>query len=120
MSNFTLSKHAVVRAAQRNVNNEALYIVLNYGVDVPAGVSISKRSLRVSQLPELYEDGFSVNVVEKALNLEAVVSNDGSVITCYKTDRTKCLRRKRSRHKNIRTNRSVSYHQKPVGCPSVS
>lgn len=101
MSNFTLSKHAVVRSAQRNVNNQALDVVLSYGVDIPAGASICKRSLRESQLQELYQDGFSTNIVEKALNLEAVVHNDGSVITCYKIDRNILLRRKR-RHINNR------------------
>ena len=99
MSNFTLSNHAAVRTAQRNVNNEVLNIVLTYGFDVPAGVLISKRSLRLSQLQEIYEDGFSVNVVEKALNLEVVVRNDGLVITCYKVDRAKHLRRKTRRFK---------------------
>ena len=102
MSNFTLSKHAVVRTAQRNVNKDALDIVLTYGVDIPAGAAISKRSLRVSQLQELYNDGFSVIAIEKAFNLMAVVSNDGVIITCYRIDRKICCRRKNSRYKSKR------------------
>ena len=103
MSNFTLSNHATVRTAQRNVKKDALDIVLTYGVDIPAGAGVSKRSLRVSQLQEIYQDGFSVNAIEKAFNLEAVVSNDGVIITCYKIDRKIFRRRKNSRCKSKRT-----------------
>ena len=111
MSNFTLSHHATVRTTQRNVNNDALDIVLTYGFDVPAGALISKRSLRLSHLQEIYEDGFSVNVVEKALNLEVVVRNDGLVITCYKVDRTKHLRRKTRRFKCRDKNATIQRHK---------
>ena len=84
MSSFSLSNHATFRASQRNINKDALDIVLIYGVDVPAGVSVSKRSLRTAHLQEIYQDDVPINVIEQALNLEVVVANDGVVITCYK------------------------------------
>ena len=84
MSSFSLSNHATFRVSQRNIDKDAIDIVLTYGVDIPAGASVSKRSLRMAHLQEIYQDDFPVNAIERALNLEVIVANDGTVITCYK------------------------------------
>jgi hypothetical protein len=104
MNNFNLSKHASARTVQRNITSDALDIVLLYGIDLPAGCSVNKRSLRLSQLQELYYEGFSATNIEKAYQLEVVVGDDGCVITCYKINRAAHLRRKTKRLKSSNRN----------------
>lgn len=106
MSSFHLSKHADFRKSQRNITQEELDIVLSYGVDSPAGNSVSKRSLRLSQVEELFNEGFASKIIEKALHTEVIVKNDGTVITCYRMDRKTSILCREKQRQTRRTRRS--------------
>ena len=103
MINFQLSNHAKSRSTQRNIHSEELELVLEYGTDVPAGSETNRRFLRQYQFQEIHNDGYSVQTIERAFGLEAIVSNEGLVITCYKvrSGKPNIRRKKHSSFKRI-------------------
>lgn len=80
----TRSLHAEERIAQRGICSEALALVALYGKAFPAGGGCEKRKVHIKQMSELCEAGYKLHVVERAMNLTAVFSPEGELITCYK------------------------------------
>jgi hypothetical protein len=81
---ITATTHAQERIAQRAVCPEALALVSLHGFDCPAGRGCFQRELRDSQINDLYEQGFALAVIEKALRLRVIYSGEEELITCYK------------------------------------
>lgn len=79
--NFT--KHAKYRVAQRGVCNDALELLFLYGHDMPAGGGCFRREIWNRQVSELHDLGFPLSLIERALRLEAVISEVGAVVTVY-------------------------------------
>jgi hypothetical protein len=105
MIDFKISKHAEVRSAQRNIGYKEIEIVLRYGTDLPAGVGVSRRFLQLCQLQELQNDGYRVQIIERALGLELILKENGLVITCYKARIGRTLVRRKKHRKGKRINR---------------
>src|SRR5690606_32266928 len=72
---ITTTAHARQRIAQRGVCQKALALLSLNGMDSPAGAGRVRRELRYSQMAELHEQGYSLEVIDKALRLEAIFSN---------------------------------------------
>lgn len=79
-----ITRHAALRVAQRNICAQALELVTMHGVDVPAGGGLMRREVRYDQVTALHAEGFSLDVIEKALRLEAIFASDETLVTCYK------------------------------------
>lgn len=92
MSYQPMTKHAVERIAQRGVQSQALEVVLTYGADAPARGGCLKRELRHAQVNEILADGVSFDVVEAALKIEAILSREERLVTCYQRA-PRCLNR---------------------------
>lgn len=75
--------HAERRIEQRGIRQDALQLVLVHGHDVPAGEGCVRRELRLPQTSELLAEGFSLRTIEAALRIEAILSGDDNLITCY-------------------------------------
>jgi site-specific recombinase XerD len=102
-----MTKHVAQRIAQRGVRTEALNVVLAYGEDVPACNGCLKRELRHAQAVHLIADGLPLEVVETALKIEAIVSRDERLVTCYMRA-PQCIKRSSIRvRKQIRYGRRV-------------
>lgn len=82
--NFTRSPHAEERIAQRGVCPNALELVALFGTAFPAGGGCEKRKVHIKQMSDLCEAGYPLHIIERAMNLTAVFSSDGELITCYK------------------------------------
>lgn len=100
--------HANRRIAQRGICPEALDLVCTYGIDMPAGNGCVRRELRQNQAQSLLQEGFAIDVVERALRTEAIYSRDEALITCYlRTPRSTARRaRGKSAHTITRTRRA--------------
>ena len=104
--NMTITKtiHAQHRIAQRGICIEALMLVALYGTDFPAGRGCVRRALHLSQTTDLNEQGYNFALIEKALHLEAVFSNEDELITCYqRSPKRACLGTSRGRKRNHAT-----------------
>ena len=77
------TRHAERRIAQRGLCPDALQLVLVHGHDLPAGEGCVRREIRLSQISELSAEGFSLRTIEGALRIEAILSGDDVLITCY-------------------------------------
>lgn len=92
------TQHAEQRLAQRNVSLEALEILISFGTDLPAGQGRVRRELHAIQAAELRAEGYCAALVDKALRIEAILSADGVLITCYqRTPRARIGRAQRRR-----------------------
>lgn len=92
MSDHLMTKHAADRIAQRGVHPEALNVVLAYGEDAPARDGCLKRELRHTQVHEALADGVPLKIIEAALKIEAIVSREERLVTCYMRS-PRCLNR---------------------------
>ena len=81
--NFTTTRHAAERIAQRGVRLDALEIVLAYGDDIPAAGDCRRREFRHCRMGEALADNVPLSVLEAALKIEAVVSSKDQLVTCY-------------------------------------
>ncbi len=107
MSHQLMTKHAVERMSQRGVSSQALEVVLTYGADTPAYDGCLKRALRHAEVNEILADGISLDVVEAALKIEAVLSQEERLVTCYQRA-PRCLNRATRRQRiNNRYGRRV-------------
>ena len=77
------TRHAERRIEQRGIRPDALQLVLVHGHDLPAGEGCVRRELRLCQISELSAEGFSLRTIEAALRVEAILSGDDILITCY-------------------------------------
>ncbi|MCT8159364.1 hypothetical protein [Pseudoruegeria sp. SHC-113] len=101
----TITAHANQRIAQRGICRKALNLVALYGHDTPARNGSKAREIRVSQFSELYELGFAVTTIEKALRIRAIITRDEKVQTCYHRPPEKHARPRRSKQvRSLRPN----------------
>ena len=77
------TRHAERRIEQRRISPDALQLVLVHGHDLPAGEGCVRREIRLSQISELSAEGFPLRTIEAALRIEAILSGDDVLITCY-------------------------------------
>lgn len=81
--NIVTTRHASKRLAQRNICLEALALLTLYGIDGPAGDGRVRRELRNHQVGDLHAEGLSLQIIDRALRLEAIYSAEDILITCY-------------------------------------
>lgn len=82
-SNARVTRHAALRLAQRGICVHALELLTMHGIDVPAGRGQMRRELRGYQVGALHAEGFSLEIINKALRLEAIFTSDETLVTCY-------------------------------------
>ncbi len=82
-ANTPMTRHATLRLAQRGICKHALELLTLHGIDVPAGRGYVRRELRGYQVGALHAEGFSLEIIDKALRLEAIFTSDEALVTCY-------------------------------------
>lgn len=92
MSDQPMTKHAVERIAQRGIQPQALAVVFTYGHDTPTPDGCLKRELHYTQLHEALADGVPLKIIEAALKIEAILSSEERLVTCYMRS-PRCLNR---------------------------
>jgi len=81
--NIFITRHAARRLAQRGVCREAFALLTLHGIDVPVGGGRVRREVRHQQVSGLHADDYSLEVIDRALRLEAIYASDDTLITCY-------------------------------------
>ena len=109
MRNLQVSQHAKARAVERNIKDEELDLVFNYGLDVPAGSGTARRFLRSHQFKELRNEGYPVKAIERASRIEIIVADGDVLVTCYKSRSGIPSTRRKKRYSRKRINRSAPY-----------
>ena len=82
-SAYRYSRHAICRLAQRGVSAEAMRILLEHGRTYNAGQGCSYVQLSRADLRRLAADGAPEGILRSLARLQAVVSDEGEVVTCY-------------------------------------
>ena len=82
-SAYRYSRHAICRLAQRGVSTEAMRVLLEHGEIYNAGQGCSYVQLSRADLGRLAADGAPKGVLHSLARLQAVVSDEGEVVTCY-------------------------------------
>lgn len=82
-ANTLMTRHATLRLAQRGICKDALELLTMHGIDIPAGRGQVRRELRGYQVGALHAEGFSLEIIGKALRLEAIFASDETLVTCY-------------------------------------
>ncbi len=82
-SAYSYSRHAICRLAQRGVSAEAMRILLEHGSIYNAGQGCTYVQLSRADLSRLAAEGASEGVLRSLARLQAVVSDEGEVVTCY-------------------------------------
>ncbi len=80
---YRYSRHAICRLAQRGVSAEAMRILLEHGRIYNAGQGCSYVQLSRADLRRLAAEGAPEGILRSIARLQAVVSNEGEVVTCY-------------------------------------
>lgn len=92
LSGNRLSDHVQKRARQRGFRDQDLELIMNYGETVRDGIAVTDNTLRRlrSQLQQLRGE---LQRLER-LRGTAVIVQDGTVVTAYRTSKSKlrCLR----------------------------
>lgn len=102
MTEQPMTKHALERLAQRGIQPQALHVVIAYGHDTPTRDGCLKRELRHTRMSEVLADGVPLKIIEAALKIEAILSREERLVTCYiRSPRclNRSLRRARSRNR---------------------
>ncbi len=81
---IVMTTHAQQRIAQRGVRRRELALLVLHGSDISAGKRCVRRFLTKAQLSDLRAQGYDRRTIEGASCLEAVLSSDDVLITCYK------------------------------------
>lgn len=81
--NTFMTRHATLRLAQRGICKHALELLTMHGIDIPAGRGQVRRELRGYQVGALHAEGFSLEIIDKALRLEAIFTSEETLVTCY-------------------------------------
>ncbi|GAA6202930.1 hypothetical protein [Aquicoccus sp. SU-CL01552] len=92
MSDQPMTTHAVERIAQRGIQPQALNVVIAYGHDAPTRDGCLKRELRYTRVSEVLADGVPLKIIEAALKIEAILSREERLVTCYMRS-PRCLNR---------------------------
>lgn len=82
-STFRYSRHAMCRLAQRGISTQAMRVLLNHGDSFHAGRGCSYVQLSRSALRLLAADATLTCNLRSLATLQAIVSDDGEVVTCY-------------------------------------
>lgn len=80
---YRYSRHAICRLAQRGVSAEAMRILLEHGRTYNAGQGCFYVQLSRADLRRLAAEGAPEGTLRSLARLQAVVSNEGEVVTCY-------------------------------------
>lgn len=80
---FSFSNHAITRMAQRGIRIDFLDILLMHGTASNAGGGREQYRLLHRTVRQLRIDGHDAQTLHAAVKLCAVVSADGTVVTCY-------------------------------------
>lgn len=99
---FFYSAHAIRRIAQRGIQPEALSLLLEYGDSFNAGQHCSYYQVSKATLRRLANTGVREQLLRTAACLQAVISEQGQVLTCYRANarRLATSRRRPSRKYN--------------------
>ncbi len=99
-NHFFFSAHAVRRIAQRGIQSEALRLLLDYGESFNAGQHCSYYQVSKATLRRLANTGVREQILRTAACLQAVISEQGEVLTCYRANaRRLASSRRRPSHK---------------------
>lgn len=82
-SAYSFSRHAICRIAQRGISAEAMSVLLDHGDAYNAGQGCSYVQLSKAALRRLSAEGAPERVLRNLARLQAVVSGEGEVVTCY-------------------------------------
>lgn len=82
-STFRYSHHAICRIAQRGISSVALQLILEHGETFYAGRGCSYVQLSKATLRRLSAEGVPESILRRTTSLQAVVSEEGEVVTCY-------------------------------------
>lgn len=82
-SAYRYSRHASCRLAQRGISAEAMHVLLEHGVTYDAGQGCSYVQLSRADLRRLAAEGAPERILRSLARLQAVVSDEGEVVTCY-------------------------------------
>ena len=80
---FSHSRHAKKRMAQRCITEDALSLVLQYGRSFSAKGKCKILHLEKSKTTELLADGMDRDVVAHAKKIAAIIATDGTIVTTY-------------------------------------
>lgn len=80
---YRYSRHAICRLAQRGISAEAMRLLLECGETYNAGKGCSYVQLSRADLRSLAAEGASEVILRSLARLQAVVSDEGDVVTCY-------------------------------------
>lgn len=97
---FSLSVHAETRLAQRSIQKNCVDLLLLHGTPCNAGGGCEGYVLFGQTIRDLQMEGYSMELLKSAAKLRAIISKDGTVVTCYhvRSDMRRCSnKRNRSR-----------------------
>ena len=80
---FSHSRHAKKRMAQRCITEDALSLVLQYGRSFSAKGKYKILHLEKSKMTELLADGMDRDLVDQAKKIAAIIATDGTIVTTY-------------------------------------
>lgn len=83
LTDFSYSCHAICRLAQRGISSEAMKVLLEYGETFNAGQGCSYVQVSKAALKILSAEGAPECILRSVSSLQAVVSAEGEVVTCY-------------------------------------
>ncbi len=101
-NSYTWTQHGRQRVAQRGIDPEALAIVMDHGVDYPAGSGCSKRRLHRVDAIELGHEIADYALLERAGRIVAVIGRADELITSYYCSPHETSRMRRSSRKKRR------------------
>jgi len=97
---FIYSAHATRRIAQRGIQPEALSLLLEYGESFNAGQQCSYYQVSQTTLRQLANTGVREQILRTTACLQAVISQQGEVLTCYRANARRLAScRRRPSHK---------------------
>lgn len=95
---FTVSKHASTRMAQRGIQAHILDLLLTHGDQSKTCGGCECYCLLGRTAEQLRNAGLDAEVLDAATKLCAVVSADGTVVTCYHGDHETRRRPRKTTH----------------------
>lgn len=95
-NSFFFSVHAETRIAQRSIQANCIDLLLLHGTSCNAGGGCESYILFSQTIRNLQMDGYSMELLNSAAKLRAIVSEDGTVVTCYhvRSDMRRCSNKK--------------------------
>lgn len=89
-----ITHHALLRMAQRGIQNEALGVLMCFGSDRPAPGECTRRTLTADDHADALSEGLALDIVAQASTCEATVGDSETLVTVYRCNpRTRPARR---------------------------